>query len=104
MIRKAYVFQLKPGCSAEYQRRHNPIWPELTSLLKTQGAHNYSIFHHEGTGQLFAYVEIEDEARWAAIGETTLARRWGEYMADVMAIQSDGKPVAIALGEVFHLP
>jgi L-rhamnose mutarotase len=104
MIRKAYVFQLKPGCAAEYTRRHNPIWANLEALLKKQGAHNYSIFHHETTGQLFAYVEIEDEARWAAIGETALARSWGEHMADVMSIQPDGKPVAAALHEVFHLP
>ncbi len=104
MIRKAYVFQLKPGCAAEYKRRHNPIWPDLEALLKTQGAHNYSIFHHETTDQLFAYVEIEDEARWAAIGETALARRWGAHMSEVMAIQPDGKPVAATLAEVFHLP
>ena len=104
MIRKAYVFQLKPGCAAEYKRRHNPIWADLEALLKNQGAHNYSIFHHEATDQLFAYVEIEDEARWAAIGETALARRWGEHMAEVMRILPDGRPVAAILAEVFHLP
>ena len=76
----------------------------MEALLKIQGAHNYAIFLHEGTGQLFAYVEIKDEARWAAINETELSRRWGKHMAEVMAIQPDGKPVAVVLCEVFHLP
>ena len=62
MIRKAVLFQAKPGMAAEYERRHNPIWPDLQKALKSHGASNYSIFLHEETGTLFGYVEIEDEA------------------------------------------
>ena len=42
MIRKAFLMRLKPGCQAEYARRHHPIWPELQAALKAHGAHNYS--------------------------------------------------------------
>jgi L-rhamnose mutarotase len=52
MIRKAFVFQLKPGCREEYERRHNPIWPELAAVLREHGARNYSIFCHEESGKL----------------------------------------------------
>lgn len=103
LIRKAFSFQLKPGCEQEYERRHNPIWPELERLLKKQGAHNYSIFLDPASGRLFGYVEIEDEERWAAINGTDLAGRWGAHMSEVMQIHPDGKPVAQALREVFHL-
>ena len=70
MIRKAFVMQVQLGQEAEYQRRHSPIWPELQSTLKAHGVHNYSIFLHPETRQLFAYVELESEARWNAIAQT----------------------------------
>jgi L-rhamnose mutarotase len=34
MIRKAFVMQVNPDAHEEYQRRHNPIWPELEAVLK----------------------------------------------------------------------
>jgi len=67
MIRKAFVMAVNAGHEQEYEHRHNPIWPELEATLKAHGAHNYSIFLHPETRQLFGYVEIEDEARWNAI-------------------------------------
>ena len=58
--------------AAEYQRRHNPIWPELEKALKSHGAGNYSIFLHEKTGMLFGYVEIEDEERFSGSPRRTV--------------------------------
>jgi len=29
MIRKAFVMSVNAGSQAEYERRHNPVWPEL---------------------------------------------------------------------------
>ena len=76
MIRKAFVMSVHPGSEAEYERRHRPIWPELEATLKVHGVHNYSIFLHPETRQLFAYAEIESEERWAAIAQTEVCRRW----------------------------
>jgi hypothetical protein len=53
-------------------------------VLKSHGAHNYSIFLHPETRQLFGYVEIEDEARWASIAATPECQRWWKRMGDVM--------------------
>lgn len=103
MIRKAFVMSVHPGREAEYARRHQPIWPELEAVLKAHGVHNYSIFLHAETRQLFAYVEIEDEARWAAIAQTAVCRRWWQHMGDVMPSNADHSPVANGLKEVFHL-
>ena len=103
MIRKAFVMAVHPGHEADYERRHRPIWPELEAVLQAHGVQNYSIFLHEETRQLFAYAEIEDEARWAAIAKTEVCQRWWKHMGDVMPSNADHSPVARDLREVFYL-
>ncbi|NBS07630.1 MAG: L-rhamnose mutarotase [Verrucomicrobia bacterium] len=56
-IRKAFVMSVNPGQEKEYETRHRPVWPELEAVLKKHGVHNYSIFLHSETRQLFAYAE-----------------------------------------------
>jgi L-rhamnose mutarotase len=103
MIRKAFVMSVRPGFELEYRDRHSPIWPELEAVLKTHGVHNYSIFLHPVTHQLFGYAEIEDEARWAAIAQTDVCRKWWAYMGDIMPCNPDNSPASLGLEEVFHL-
>jgi L-rhamnose mutarotase len=103
MIRKAFIMRLKPNQQEEYQRRHNPIWPQLQALLKQHGVHHYSIWLDRETDKLFAYAEIESEERWAAIANTDVCQRWWAHMKDLMATNDDNSPVAIPLDEVFHL-
>ena len=103
MIRKAFLMSVNPGREDEYARRHQPIWDELAAVLKAHGVHNYSIYLHEATRQLFGYVEIEDEARWAAIAQTEVCQRWWRHMSDVMPHNRDNSPVAHGMREVFHL-
>lgn len=103
MIRKAFVMSVNAGCEEEYERRHRPIWQELADVLKQHGVHNYSIFLHEETRQLFGYAEIESEERWAAIADTEVCQRWWRFMSDLMPANADGSPVSVMLREVFHL-
>jgi L-rhamnose mutarotase len=103
MIRKAFVMTVNAGREAEYARRHQPIWADLAGELKSHGAHNYSIFLHEETRQLFGYVEIESEERWAAVAKTDACQRWWKFMADLMPSNPDNSPVSRELKEVFHL-
>ncbi len=102
MTRKAFVMHLPPGREAEYAARHDPIWPELAATLKAHGVSNYSIFRGPGD-TLFAYVEIEDEARWAAIARTDVCQRWWRHMSDLMPSNPDHSPVSTTLPEMFHL-
>lgn len=94
---------VNPGSESDYEARHNPVWPELEQILKSHGVSNYSIFLHPSTFQLFAYVEIESEARWAAIAGTAQCRRWWRHMRDLMPHDSDDSPLSADLKEVFHL-
>lgn len=103
MIRKAFVMSVDEGCEEEYEKRHRPIWPELEETLKDHGVHNYSIFLHPRTRQLFGYVEIEDEQRWAAIADTDVCRKWWAHMKEVMPANPDNSPVSIELRAAFHI-
>jgi L-rhamnose mutarotase len=103
MIRKAFLMQVFPDQVEEYERRHNPIWQELIDVFAEHGVHNYSIHHDPETNFLFGYVEIEDEARWAAIAETDACRRWWEHMKPMMKYNDDGTPWSRELREVFYL-
>jgi L-rhamnose mutarotase len=89
--------------TAEYERRHAPIWPELQEVLRAHGVHDYSIFLDETDGSLFGYVEIEGEARWNAIAQTPVCRRWWTHMRDIMPTNPDDSPRSVPLREVFHL-
>jgi L-rhamnose mutarotase len=105
MIRKAFLLQAKPEMAAEYQKRHNPIWPDLEKALKIHGVNNYSIFLQEETGILFGYLEVEDEKTFQQIGNTHVCRRWWRFMTEVLVCESDDSPKAKEqmLKEVFHL-
>ena len=103
MIRKSFLMTLRPGTWIEYERRHNPIWPELQQVLENYGVHNYSIFLDPGTDRLFAYAEVESEKLWRKIAETEACRRWWSHMKDIMFTNADGSPVALDLNEVFHI-
>lgn len=92
-----------PGQEAEYERRHSPIWPELAATLRAHGARHYSIFLHAETRQLFGYVEIESEERWADVARTDVCRRWWKSMRELMPSNADDSPVSTELREVFHL-
>ena len=103
MIRKSFRMSVHAGQEAEYARRHSPIWRELEETLIAHGVRTYSIFLDAATGDLFAYVEIEDEARWQAIAQTDVCRRWWRFMREIMPANPDDSPVSRELREVFHL-
>ena len=103
MIRKAFVMSVNEGCEAEYIHRHQPIWPDLEAALLEHGVKTYSIFYHAQTRQLFAYVEFESEAQWAAIARTEVCRRWWAHMRELMPSNPDNSPVALEIPEIFHI-
>lgn len=103
MPRIGFRMSVHPGREQEYETRHNPIWPELEAVLKSLGVSNYSIFLDPATGELFGYAEVESQDQWEAIAETPECQKWWAYMSDLMPTESDNRPVATELREVFHL-
>lgn len=103
MIRRAFRMSVYPGQAAEYARRHAPIWPELERTLLEHGVQSYSIFIDPETHDLFAYVELASEERWAAVARSDVCRRWWRHMRELMPSNPDDSPVSRACPEVFHI-
>jgi L-rhamnose mutarotase len=106
MIRKAFLMEVQPGKIDEYEKAHNPIWPELHQALKAYGLHNYSIFYHEKTNQLFGYVEVEDEEKLKKMAENAACKKWWLFMKNFLVSDSADAPKAKeeAMREVFYMP
>ena len=100
---KAFKMKLFDGMAAEYEKRHNELWPEMRDMIHAYGGKNYSIFLDEQTNTLFGVLEIEDERKWAESANTEICRRWWHFMADIMETNPDESPVSVDLKKVFHL-
>jgi len=94
---------LKPGCEAEYEKRHAEIWPELKQLLAENGVYDYSIFWDKETNLLFASQKLRGEEGSQDMGSNPVVQKWWAYMADIMETNPDNSPVSIPLQEVFRM-
>ncbi|UWQ19828.1 L-rhamnose mutarotase [Jannaschia sp. M317] len=104
MEKFAFKMILRPGHAAEYQRRHDEIWPELVALLRETGISDYSIHLDEETGLLFGVLWRTEDHGMDALPDHPVMQRWWAHMADLMEAAPDNEPVAIPLKTVFHLP
>lgn len=104
MPRLAFKLKLHKGYEAEYQKRHNELWPELQALLKQSGIAEYSIFLEESTGDLFGFLKIDDPAAMDNLPTQPVMKKWWNYMKDIMDTNPDESPVSIPLKEVFFMP
>jgi L-rhamnose mutarotase len=104
MIRHAFTMKLKPGCVAEYKRRHDALWPELAQALRSAGVSDYSIFLDEQTFTLFAVQKLGDDNTAAQLSQNPIVRKWWDSMAPLMEVHPDNEPICGSLREVFHLP
>jgi L-rhamnose mutarotase len=103
MTRNAFKMKLKPGNVAEYKKRHDEIWPELSRELRAAGISDYSIFLDEETLTLFAVQKLTDKNSAAALPNSPIVRKWWDSMAPLMETHPDNSPVAKPLREVFYL-
>ena len=95
--------KLKSGCEAEYKKRHDEIWPELSQILSEAGVSDYSIFLDEETLTLFAVQKLTDDNTASELPNHPVVQKWWAFMADIMETNPDHSPVCIPLNEVFHM-
>lgn len=103
MHRHAFKMKLKPGVIAEYKRRHDEIWPELSQALSAAGISDYSIFLDEESLTLFAVQKLSETNTAAWLPQTEIMQKWWAYMAPLMEVNPDNSPVCTELPEIFHL-
>jgi L-rhamnose mutarotase len=104
-MRYCFQLQVRPERMAEYQKRHQAVWPEMQDALRATGWRNYSLFLRDD-GLLIGYVESDDlAASQAAMAKTEVNARWQSEMAGFFT-GIDGRPPDegfLLLTEVFHL-
>jgi L-rhamnose mutarotase len=99
----AFKMQLIAGFEAEYQKRHDEIWPELVAAIKDAGFTNYSLFRR-GT-QIVGYFEVEPDAAtaFAKLGKAESNARWAKWFEEVIVNLTDNKGNLMEMTEVWHL-
>jgi L-rhamnose mutarotase len=98
-MRRAWIMTLKPGCEAEYKRRHDAIWPELAEAIRAGGVTSFTIYRH-GLA-LFAYQEYQADV--APAEPPPVMWLWWREMAELMETEADLRPKRTPIEEVFHL-
>jgi len=76
----------------------------MGQMLKDHGAHNYCISLLPTTNQLFGYVEIESEEKWAQVANTEICKKWWKWMTEFIVFNEDMTPASTPLKEMFFLP
>lgn len=97
---RAFLLRIRPGCIAEYRRRHHEIWPEMIAALRASGCMHYDIYVHEPSHSVFGHMLYAPTATGGAEDPTIL--RWRAYMADVLEMDAD-QPRREPLEQVFML-
>jgi L-rhamnose mutarotase len=103
MERVGFTMRVRPGQETEYRRRHASVWPEMLQALKAAGCHDYTIFLRGD--DLFAYLEVEDFARFRAMmAASPVDARWQAEMAALIDPLTDpATGFHQRLEEIFHL-
>ncbi len=104
MQKHAFKMHLNPGMTAEYQRRHDAIWPDLVALLHDAGVSDYSIHLDPATNILFGVMWRRDDHTMADLPLRPVMQRWWAHMADIMQCHPDNEPVATPLITLFQMP
>ena len=101
MIRRAYTIQLEPGALAEYQQKHDAIWPELVEEFRSQGIAQLTAFAADPV--IFYYAEVLNADAFDRLFETEVHDRWAEEFRSLIAFDPDGQVSAPFMTEIFHL-
>ena len=102
--RIAFRMTLNPGQAAEYEKRHDEIFPELALALKDAGISDYSIWLDPETHHLFAILTRSDDHTMERLPDAEIVKRWWKHMADIMATDEKNVPAQVPLKRVFLLP
>lgn len=95
---------LFPGFAAEYEKRHDEIFPELATALKDAGVSDYTIWHDPESDHLFGILTRTHDHTMDALPDMEIVKRWWAHMADVMETDTNNVPTQVPLKRVFLLP
>ena len=104
MIRRSFRMTLKNGKYNEYKKKHDEIWPELSSALTLLGIRNYSIYFDLKDNTLIEYMELTNDNKFDQMEELEIVKKWNSYMADLLVTKSEKNtsPIVDELVPVFY--
>ncbi len=102
MERMCFFIYIYDGKEAEYDKRHDELWPEMAQALTECGWTNYSLFR-EGT-LVIGYVECIPDAATALekMGKRHVVPQWNESFKDIIRYMTDDKGHLLTKREVWH--
>ena len=100
----AFTMKLRPGNEAEYRKRHDEVWPELSEVIREAGISDYSIFLDEKSLTLFAVQKQSDPNKPNELPNHPIVKKWWKSMAPLMEVNPDNSPICGELKQVFFLP
>lgn len=96
-----FIYTLKPGRGADYERAHQSVWPEVLDLIDEAGIYDYQIWRH---GDLVVTRmrtrKGYDHAR-AVTRASAVQKRWTESLGHVFAEVADASGDPFWLTEIF---
>ena len=101
MIRRAFIMRLKPDAMAQYQQRHENIWPELVAEIQRSGIASITTFQHEA--ELFIVSEVTDLEAWERLWNSDVHKRWKQLMEPLVQLGDHGAVAASELVEISHI-
>lgn len=99
----SFALHLKPGCEAEYRRRHDELWPEMRDTLLAHGIVHYEISLHPETSLLFAVIVRRKDHSMDGMTDHPVGQRWRAHMADILETTTGIVPRVDPLTRMFAL-
>lgn len=102
MERLLFIMKIRPGQVAEYERRHEAVWPALLADLYCAGFRNYSLFRRDRDVYGYAECETSGDAAFGALAASAVNAEWGRWFTDVLERLPSGDGLVRA-AEVWHM-
>ena len=80
MTMNAWMRRLREGREAEYDRRHQAVFPELEAAMREAGVTRYAIFR-DGRSVIGCFEAADGFAALERVQATEASRRWQQTMA-----------------------
>lgn len=88
--RHVFLMTLVSGKEAEYQRRHDEIWPEMVAALNRCGYSDYTLHLQGSTVVGVATMTPDTKTAAALMAKEPVTARWNESFIGIIEAHADG--------------
>ena len=103
MERLCFLIHLFDGAGAEYDQRHDDIWPEMEEAVAAAGFRNYSLFRLGELAVGYAECEPDIETVLEKMATFDVEHKWNASLIHVIKNAAGENGGLINVPEVWHL-